>query len=79
MPVGLVFHGTSVCFPFQVGFHFSTLLYSKAVVGAATLLGICGELNTGLHSQTKVNAGNVLNLHQAINFHEMPCVLTVTA
>lgn len=33
-----------------------------AVVTVTLILGICGELNTRLHSQAKANAGNVTNL-----------------
>lgn len=40
--------------------HLHTL---KGAVATATLIvGIGGQLNTGLHSQTKANAGNVTNL-----------------
>lgn len=50
-----------------------------AVATVTLILGICRELNTGLHSQTKPSARNVTDLQEVINFHEMPCLLTVIA
>lgn len=67
-------------FPFLKHFFFLHLHILNGAAATVTLiLGICRELNTGLYSQTKANARNVTDLQEVINFHEMPCVLTVIA
>lgn len=82
LPISLVFSETCILsasllktYLFFLRLH----IFNGAVVTATLIVGICGELNTGLHSQTKANARNVTDLQEVINFHEMPCVLTVIA